>query len=288
MRYRKLASRLPALAVASSPSVAAHADRRRPRALTHAGSRHQHVRPANVAMALTYDRVMGDRMHPVLRRSFDSIVARYRIEASRVADIGCGTGTFLRYLAGMGCTGYGVDRDPAMLAIAARKLRGRPIRLLQQDMQHVRLPQTVDLVTCNYDTLNYLLSEHALGRTIAAFARALDPRGHLLFDLLTGDGDAPRGEIVQRIRLPDVSTDWRVRCDPSRRSSIVDIRSVVHPPGGARWVERERHRQRWFPLATVTRLLDRAGLKLMAAYRFGTAERAGPETYWVQCLARPS
>ena len=111
------------------------------------------------ALARTYDALLGTRFFLQLRRTFEQLVRRYGIRFASVADVPCRSGTFVRYLRQSGVpTVYGVDRSPAMLCLAMTRNLGNGARFLHQDFARLQLPQPVELITCNFDSLNYLLT----------------------------------------------------------------------------------------------------------------------------------
>src|SRR5208282_5999159 len=105
----------------------------------------------------------------VLRRDLSSF--RFPIDAARervlgrilpqvetACDLACGTGTTALILARKGIKMYALDLSPLMCRLAREKAgRARlPVRVFRADMRHFRLPQSVDLVTCEYDALNHV------------------------------------------------------------------------------------------------------------------------------------
>ena len=98
--------------------------------------------PPYTALAPVYDRLMGQVAAPSgIWQAFRESCARFGISFRAAADVGCGTGSFLRRLAAPGRRLYGVDRSIAMLRIAERRLRGLGVRLLCQDMKRLCLPE---------------------------------------------------------------------------------------------------------------------------------------------------
>jgi SAM-dependent methyltransferase len=126
-------------------------------------------------------------------------------QPSRVLDLACGTGAATLAYAAAGCDVVGVDRSAAMLSIARSRARdaGYATTFMEGDIRDVRienralrnnrpasssfsiLPASFDVVTCFYDSLNYLLDDGDLGRVFAGAAAALRKGGYLIFDVNT-------------------------------------------------------------------------------------------------------
>jgi trans-aconitate 2-methyltransferase len=96
-----------------------------------------------------------------------------------VLDAGCGSGRMTRVLLERLPRGrvYGVDRSPAMLAVAREELApfGERVRLLEGDLTTVDLPERVDAVFSNA-TLHWIRDHAALFRNLA---RLMRPGGRL-------------------------------------------------------------------------------------------------------------
>ena len=82
---------------------------------------------------------------------------------------------------------YAVDGSPEMCRLARAKMRlaHAPVRVIQADMRSFRLPERVDLVTCEFDAINDLPQKKDLARVARAVARALKPGGYFCFDANT-------------------------------------------------------------------------------------------------------
>jgi SAM-dependent methyltransferase len=85
----------------------------------------------------------------------------------------------------MGITTYAVDLAPLMCRLVRAKARRArlPVRIIRADMRTFRLPQTVDLITCEGDAINHVPHKTDLGRVAKAVHRALQPGGHFFFDV---------------------------------------------------------------------------------------------------------
>ncbi|MEO7913218.1 MAG: class I SAM-dependent methyltransferase [Roseiflexaceae bacterium] len=131
-------------------------------------------------------------------------------QPARVLDLACGTGAAALVFAAAGCEVTGVDQSALMLDIARGKMRdaGYDLAFICGDMRElptederrttkdqrmqidsfssfVLRPSSFDLVTCFYDSMNYLLDDGDLGRVCAAVARVLSLAGTMIFDLNT-------------------------------------------------------------------------------------------------------
>lgn len=218
--------------------------------------------PPYSAFAAIYDRAMGAAVLPSLIDAFSESRRRFGIGTASIADIGCGTGRFLRYLACFEGRLFGIDRSPAMLKLAGRLLEGTGAELLRMDMRALRLPQQVETVTCTFDTVNYLLRDCDLEQAFAGFARVLRPGGTLVLDFIPeGAGKGATGGR-QRVRAGGIRSEWRVRIDPEGRGSVVAILLRNGARGEAAPVV-EVHRQRWHAPDRVRQLLERFGFDVV-------------------------
>ncbi|HEY1207553.1 MAG: class I SAM-dependent methyltransferase [Bryobacteraceae bacterium] len=100
-------------------------------------------------------------------------------------DLACGTGTTALLLARRGIRMFAVDLSPHMCRLARQKAHraGVPLVVLRADMRDFRLPEPVDLVTCEFDALNHVPREADLARVAHSVARALRPGGYFYFDV---------------------------------------------------------------------------------------------------------
>jgi SAM-dependent methyltransferase len=227
---------------------------------------------------------VGDALFPVIRDSFERCVGKYGLRFRSAADVGCGTGRFLHYLLRYRVPLLGVDASAQMLGIAARRLRGSGTRLLRQDIRQLRLPHAVDLITCNGDMLNHLLSEADLRKALQGCADNLGPGGHLVCDFLSGVPRRGTCAAPVRVNMPGVVSLWRCKADPHRRLTQVLVSIGWSTARGWRW-QRERHLQRWHSVGRVLAALGRASLEPRGVWRLG-AGRSGGTVAWVKLVAR--
>ncbi len=236
--------------------------------------------------ARLYDGTTGFAAYPVVRDAVERSITRYQPFPSVAADVGCGTGLLLPYLASVASRVYAVDRSPSMLRLARARSCGLPVTLLRQDLRRLALPEPANLITCTFDTLNYLLSAEDLLLALERFRRNLAAGGVFLFDLVTGAAwrDAPL-RIVQRLRQRDFAATWRIHNQPARRLSIVDMRLTGARPPPANPCQREVHVQRWHSLDLVRDLARRADLRIREIRDLDTDRAATEGSHWVHVIA---
>jgi SAM-dependent methyltransferase len=230
-----------------------------------------------------YDFLIGDPAYIELRRAFDQSVRRFGLKFRSIADIGCGTGRFIAELARLPVEIIGVDRSEAMLAVSRRRMTGLPAVLLRQDIRRLSLPNPVDLITCHNQTVNYLTVIDDLARAFRAIARNLRHGGTILFDFMARMAvTRPVGleNIRETICLPDHAVSFDGIVDPARGLSVVRIRvAAAHGSGGG---VHEVHRQRWFPVSTILRLLGASGFRVLDVRPVGHVEPSA----WLYVVAR--
>ena len=156
-----------------------------------------------------------DALFPVSsaqRSLFDGILKEGWV--SRVADAGCGSGAQLLHFASAGISCVGFDPDPALVALARRKLAPFPDARIEiggfADMARVVKP-AVDLVLCLGNSLVHVAQEDAR-RFLADAADALSPAGGILVQMLNYER-LLRGSVAELplLRADDGAIEFRRR-----------------------------------------------------------------------------
>jgi SAM-dependent methyltransferase len=220
-----------------------------------------------------YDRMVGDEFFLRLRRSFETLVARYGIRFGSAADIGCGTGQFACYLNRCWSVPvFAVDKSREMLCAARRRCRGPGVSFLRQDIRNLCLPRPVDLVTANFDTMNHLVAVSDLRRACRRVARNLRPGGHFYFDLVTPCRPLNGLRAYRRAHCTAFqSLEQRVRWEPADR--LIHIQ-VVHRRADCPHPVLERHLERAYGPGAAGRELFDAGFIVRGVHNEETLEPA--------------
>ncbi|HET7041788.1 MAG TPA: class I SAM-dependent methyltransferase, partial [Gemmatimonadales bacterium] len=114
-----------------------------------------------------------------------TLLPRYRRRPRTALDLACGTGTAVLALARAGLATIGLDRSRAMLAIARDKATRAsvPCHFVRADLRAFAFARPFDLITCCYDSLNYLADPTDLRAAFAQTRAALAPGGLFVCDL---------------------------------------------------------------------------------------------------------
>jgi SAM-dependent methyltransferase len=213
-------------------------------------------------------------------------------EIRHVVDVACGTGIAVARFAEAGYRVTGVDRSPHMLAQARKRIAeaGLPgVTFLEDDMRDFALDGSADLVTCMYDSINYLLEAAGLVAAFRCAAAALRVGGLYIFDMNTIFGLAEQWGSRDTIHRD--TGDWfiasRTRWDHECSTDTLVFHGFIRRGDG--W-ERftETHVERGYPVAQIRELLQQAGLtpRSVSDARAEPAAEPGPETARVLVVAQ--
>jgi len=98
-------------------------------------------------------------------------------------DIACGTGDFVYLARKIGINSSGGDISPGMIKVARKKYPR--LKFFKLDMRDFSLPRKVDLITCNFDSLNHLKSFKDWQKTFENVFDNLEEGGRFVFDINT-------------------------------------------------------------------------------------------------------
>ncbi|NIX15955.1 MAG: methyltransferase domain-containing protein [Candidatus Dadabacteria bacterium] len=127
-----------------------------------------------------YDDIMGDQkeaakqVHSLIKKSFP--------KAQTILELGCGTGSYLKYLSKYYETA-GIDSSSVMLSIAREKLPHT--ELFQASMLEVKPEWKFDVVICMNDTINHLTKISEVKRLFSNTLEHLTKKGIFIFDINT-------------------------------------------------------------------------------------------------------
>lgn len=101
-------------------------------------------------------------------------------------DLCCGTGALLEYVSKRGFSCVGIDKSPYQVEIAKHKVPDAKFHI--EDVRNLSLSRRFDIITCTYDSLNYLTRKRDLERVFRKVRRHLAEYGLFIFDMNTFGG----------------------------------------------------------------------------------------------------
>lgn len=200
-------------------------------------------------------------------------------EVHRVLDLCCGTGALTELLIKAGFQVTGVDRSPAMLTQARRRL-GPAVSLEQRELPDLgAFDAHFDAVTCAFDSVNYLVAPAALEQSLSSVAKVLRPGGLCVFDVNTRRklvetfGNSHYGDVQETFGYV-----WRNRHRPEQAEVDFFITLFLEDAGGGYQRLEEHHTQRWFELDQVTQAASQAGFEVVRVTDDYSETPSGPDT----------
>ncbi len=210
----------------------------------------------------------------------ERILAKILPRVRSACDLACGTGTTALILARKGIKVYAVDLSPLMCRVARDKAkRARlPLRVMHADMRSFRLPESVDLIICEYDALNHVPRRADLRVVARAVGRALKPGGHFYFDVNNSLAFDRYWTGDVWLEKPNVAVVMRNGHDREGTRAWCDIEWFVRE--GRDWRRRhERVEEVCWDSVEIRRVLKQNGFSQVHAWDaapFWKNPRAGP------------
>jgi len=137
--------------------------------------------------AYVYDKLTLDIDYKKWADYVQRILAKHKVNASMILELGCGTGSFGIEMAMRGYEMICLDLSTEMLDCAAEKAKkeGVDILFLNQDMCNFELYGTVDVIVCLLDSFNYLTKASQIHKLFKHVQNYLNPGGFFIFDINT-------------------------------------------------------------------------------------------------------
>ncbi|UCC43615.1 MAG: class I SAM-dependent methyltransferase [Candidatus Zixiibacteriota bacterium] len=242
--------------------------------------------------ASVYDRMGQDHFSVDMVDYTETLLRRFKIKPDDGLDLCCGTGTALKLFADAGIAMTGLDRSAAMLRQARNKLRGRTVKLVNQSLPRFRIADSrgrtvrFDLVTCFYDSLNYLRNERELKAAFRSVQRHLRPEGWFIFDMNTP-------EALKTIWGSDTYCDvgnklaWIWRSAYHRRSKSSTLETTFFVKSGRNWKRfDETHVEHAYSNGAIRHLLRETGFQVKGFYDCLTFDKPTKKTTRICVVAR--
>lgn len=196
------------------------------------------------------------------------ILQEWDVQPEVILDMACGDGSFAIEMARLGYQVTAIDRSPQMIRIAERKAKdaGVKVDFRLRNMSSMIFDDSFDLVTCWFDSLNYLWALSEVRKAFERVNRALHPGGLFVFDMLTIYGlSVPwtREPVRLEWETPDRYVIHKGSYNYDLNMSTVDITAFLRE--GELWRRiQESHVQKGYFAWEIRNALRDAGLRQLA------------------------
>jgi SAM-dependent methyltransferase len=199
-------------------------------------------------------------------------------------DLCCGTGRLLKFAIKEGYIGYGLDASVHQLNHA--KKNASAAKLILSDIRNFKLPQKFKVITCMYDSLNYLIKPNDLKKVFKSVAEHLAPGGVFIFDMNTYEGMREKWNRTWTVRFGPKLVILEGYFDAKRAIGKTVITGFI-PYGKSYKKFEELHIQRGYCAFEVEKLLTQAGFvfRKYDGKQFGRARKLSGRLVYV-CRAK--
>lgn len=200
------------------------------------------------------------------------------ITRAKILDLACGTGTLAVELGNRGHFVHGIDISPQMIEIAKSKSIGLSnVSFEVQDMAHFCVEDKLELVTCTFDSINYLLDTNGVKAMFRCVANALHESGLFVFDSNTDRLYTKRHKGSHERELGGEFFVQRLSYDPIKKEAT----TIFEFSDGTI----EIHKQRPYDLVELGPLLVDAGLRVVNTISNFKKETYSSESERLICVA---
>ena len=246
---------------------------------------------AYTSFAEVYDQFMDNVPYREWADFLQEILQKEGINDGLVLDLGCGTGSMTEELAGRGYDIIGVDNSEDMLEIAMEKRQesGHDILYLLQDMQEFELYGTVRAVVSACDSVNYVTEKEELEQVFRLVNNYLDPGGIFVFDFNTEyKYREVLGDRTIAENREDSSFIWDNYYYEEEHMNEYELTLFIQEADQKELYHKyqETHFQRAYTLEEIRELLEKSGLRFVAAYEDYTKKAPGKGSERICVVAR--
>jgi SAM-dependent methyltransferase len=195
-------------------------------------------------------------------------------KGSSLIDLACGTGTSAILLAKAGYSVKGMDYSAEMLDIARNKANKAKLEIdfFQGDIRDFKCIERPKVLTCLFDSMNYLLNENDFYHACLSAYNSLPDSGLFIFDVNTIFALTKYWD--QRLEVKEaegVVSIWKNSYDFVKHYANLSLTLFIPRGKGYRRVD-EFHQEKAYPLEDVEKMLGAAGFGKIEMFKHLTLE----------------
>jgi ubiquinone/menaquinone biosynthesis C-methylase UbiE len=238
--------------------------------------------------AKVYDTVMKDMPYSEWIRYLEDLLIKFGPARKEILDVACGTGTMLIKLAKKGYNCTGIDFSEEMLKIARKKAGSASLKIkfIRQDMKNLKVKRKIPIVTCMYDSINYLLEKKEIKSFLRGVYSLLDNGGIFVFDMNTEyalkniwDNKTTYSDIPKMTLISKSNYDAKKKTAYLRLTIFALINKNYEKIS-------EIHKEKAYTLKDMRNMLKKEGFKHITAYKDRTFNSPDRKTGRVWFIAK--
>lgn len=208
-----------------------------------------------------YDHLMSFVNYRSWVNHIERIILMHNINEKIIFDIACGTGVCLELWLEKGYKVIGLDASEAMLEVCKKRFpaesyRTGKVRLIKGDLRNFSLDERIPVITCLYDSLNYLLSSEELLSCFKSVYNSLTNNGLFIFDMNTIHAlQIEWGNQIFERRDGPIHSIWDNTFDSKTRMSTLKLTLNVYEDGKLITLK-ELHQERAYSLEEIKSLIE--------------------------------
>lgn len=207
-------------------------------------------------LAKIYDKDWG-QFSPLYLRFIDCLNEKHTFKPTSVLDIACGTGKLASELYKLNYDVTGIDISTDMINTA--KSNYPKIQFDVADMTDLHIDRRFDLITCAFDSINYLSEDEQVLKTLANIHFQLNDQGYFIFDINTPAlYEEKHFGIIER-EIEDIKFKQVLEYDKEKR-----IASTVFDFGND---EQEVHIQKAYSYETMDTFLTKSNFMILERFK---------------------
>ena len=218
----------------------------------------------------------GPKMWPFLQ----STVHKSKRNASTWLDLCCGTGSLLELASQNGFSVTGVDLSPHQIKHARRNVP--EAQFVCKDIRSLSSAKQFDVITCMFDSLNYLTTSGELSGVFRKVRRILCPGGDFAFDMNTFEGLQDGWRRTSATHDPRTTLIVESSFDPTRARGRCLITGFIKTGRFYRRFQ-EEHVERGYRATEIEDLLRRTGFSFRKydGHSFGRVKKRSARLLYV-------
>lgn len=208
-------------------------------------------------LATLYDKGEWGNFGLRYSKLLEILFKKYNFKPQVVFDVACGTGILVRELHKQNYQVIGVDISPEMIEVAKKNTPNA--EFFVEDIQSMKLNINVDLITCAFNSLNYLLNDKQIYDAFKTINSHLKHKGYFLFDVNTPTHYSEKDSIVIDRDIDGVKFKQKLKYDAQNR-----IIRIIFDFG---YGQSEEHIQRAYTFEEISSLLSKSHFTLLEYFQ---------------------